>query len=209
LLPPRAALLLPAPAFEPLPPLFLAPPFPALLFLALVFFAPPLVPCALLDPVDEAADDVAREAARVAVRVVFSAALAERFATRLAAVVSFLTSLRFSRAARFTASLTPLPEEPAPLDEPLEREEPLGRITSAAAGLTMPIMLAADSIMPVATLDAWSITSPVTSAAWFRAAPATSIVASTGPRPPRPFLLAIASLFLLLLPILFIALLHN
>jgi hypothetical protein len=151
---------------------------------------------ALPDLADAAADEAVREAARVAVRVVFSAALAERFATLLAARVCLRTCFVFSLAALLTASLTPLPEALELRDRLLPREEePDGRMASAAAGLTMPIMLAADSITPVATFEAWSTTSLVTLAAWFKASPATSMVASTGPRPPRPFLLAIAYLF--------------
>jgi hypothetical protein len=143
LLPPLEALFF-APAFD-FPALLFLP----LLFLPLLFFALPL---ALVDLLNE--DEALREAALVAVRVVFSAALAERLATRLAARVSFFTSLRFSLAALLTACLTPRPEELAPLDVPPERDEPLGRITSAAAGLTIPTMLAADSIMPLATFEA-------------------------------------------------------
>jgi hypothetical protein len=184
LLPPLAALLR-APPFEPAAPLFFAPPLPALPLALLVL---------LPDLFDAAADEAAREAVRVAVRVVFSAALAVRLATLLAARVCLRTCFVFSLAALLTASLTPLVEAPALRDLPL----PLGRMASAAVGLTMPITLAADSIMPVATLEAWSTTSLVTLAAWFKASPAMSIVASTGPRP-RPFLLAIAYLFLLLI----------
>jgi hypothetical protein len=153
-----------------------------------------LVLLPLLEPVDAAVDEAAREAVRVAVRVVFSAALAVRLATLPAARVCLRTCFVFSLAALLTASLTPLLEAPAARDLPL----PLGRTASAAVGLTMPIMLAADSIMPVATLEAWSTTSLVTLAAWFKASPAMSMVASTGPWRPRPFLLAIAYLFLLL-----------
>jgi hypothetical protein len=163
LLPPLDALFR-APAFD-LPALCFAPP----LFFALLLPAPPL---ALFDLVVEVEDEAlrevpealrvpveaVREAARVAVRVVFSAALAERLATRPAARVCLRTTLVFSSAALFTAFLT-LPVE---LPRLRVREELLGRITSAAAGLTMPTMLAADSIMPVATFEAWSITSPAT-----------------------------------------------
>jgi hypothetical protein len=150
LLPPREAVFLRPPVLALPAPLFLPPPF---------------LPPALLDLADEVEDEALREAARVAVRVVFSAALAERLATFDAARVCLRTCLVPSLEARLTASLTLLVEELEPLDDLRPRDEPLGRITSAAAGLTMPTMLAADSIMPVATLEAWSITSPVTSAA--------------------------------------------
>jgi hypothetical protein len=146
LLPPLEALLLP-PAFDFAAPPFFAPPFLAPPFFALLFF----VPFDLAGEVEAAAP---RVAARVAVRVVFSAALAERLATRLAALVCLRTSFVFSLAALLTASLTPRPEELALLVVPFEREERLGRITSAAAGLIMLTMLAADSITPLATFEA-------------------------------------------------------
>jgi hypothetical protein len=150
LLPPLEALFR-APAFDFAAPLFLALPFLALLFFAALFFELPL---ALFALVVEVKDEALRVAARVAARVVFSAALAERLATRLAALVCLRTSLVFSLAALLTASLTPRPEALARFFAPPPRFEPLGRITSAAAGLTIPIMLAADSITPVATLEA-------------------------------------------------------
>lgn len=154
LLPPLEALFLPAPEVDLPAPLFLAPPLEAPPFL------PPLRVLAVLPDLDEdVADEAAREAERVAVRAVFSAALAERFATLLAARVCLRTCLVFSLAARFTASLTPRPEELEPRDllpllPPLERDESPGRIKSAAVGLTMPTMPAAESIMLVATFEA-------------------------------------------------------
>jgi hypothetical protein len=156
LLPPLEALFLPAPEADLPAPLFLAPPLEAApLFLPPLFFAPPRALAVLLDLDEEVADEATREAVRVAVRAVFSAALAERFATLLAARVCLRTCLVFSLAARFTASLTPRPEELEPRDlPPLEPDESLGRIMSAAVGLTMPTMLAAESIMLVATFEA-------------------------------------------------------
>jgi hypothetical protein len=155
LLPPREAVFFAPPRAVDLPaPLFLAPPREALPLLFFVALLP--VRDVLEPPVDALAVPLrVREAAPVALRAVFSAALAERFATLLAACVCLRTCLVFSLAARFTASLTPRPEELEPRDlPPLEPDESLGRIKSAAVGLTMPTMLAAESIMLVATFEA-------------------------------------------------------